>query len=63
MRKPVFGGFQTRPETNQAVQPLKIISDLGSRGIVLCCEKDSYLRLCFSIGKKQVFSEHYLGSK
>ena len=70
-RKPVFG-FTTRFDTNQAVQPQKMIRDLKFRiyevkGLYYLCSenedadqfrgyREADQRLCFGICKKSVFS-------
>ena len=72
MRKPVFGGFPTWSDTNQAVQPQKMARGLKFRISVveelyypysenkgadqLRGHREADLRLCFCICKKPVFS-------
>ena len=72
MRKPVFGGYLTRSDTNRAVQSLNMARGLKFpiqkvEGLYYPCSenkgadqlrgyREAYLRLCFRIYKHPVFS-------
>ena len=63
MRKPVFGFFPTRSDTNRAVQPQKVATARGSKFWRDCVAKTNAListtdlRLCFRIYAKS-WSSH-----
>ena len=74
MRKPVFGGYLNRSDTNRAVQSLNMARGLKFpiqkvEGLYYLCSenkgayqlrgnREADLRLCFRIYKQPVFSRH-----